>query len=1343
MPNEQYLLRLCWQYLKRTVYDGGNYYDIERGISLGCPLSPLMAALYLQPLDEAFEGPSWFYARFMDDFVVIVPTRWKLNSALESVHVILNQHKLHEAAGKTFIGRSKAGFAFLGYHFTPESLTMGKVSLQRRDARIHRLYEQGASEQSVGEFISRWQRWAKAGLSGRLTSTEEFHNFPRQVDSSKLPLEAKFLALGIASVLSTAAFDSHATVYQHGTGYPSSGVWGFECLASLHLRASAKSPFIGLNKYQTYYLAFIETYLSFHFSYNNARSLSYDFLNARGSDSFIWLAERRAVENWNAKYGYEHLLVLTNHNKTFFGWTRLNLRISSWGQPYNNGYDFGVISYGVADEVPTLVNTAGLRTNICCPNTNLNCPPTGADALITLYEDKTFTFDANMFGFIDANGDSLDSIEITQPENADNLKLNGSDVHYYQSISAARINTLTFTPSKDANGTHYAHFNFKVNDGTDYSTEEYTMTLDVAPVNDAPSFIKGNNQKLETGINTEQIVTGWATNLNKGATNESTQTLHFFVSTITGNSIFTTHPAIDANGNLTYTPNGTPGIASVSVKIQDDGGTANGGVDESATQTFTITVDNEPYVKITETSGSTNGAEGGATDIFDVVLSAQPTNDVTITVSPDSQTIVDQGTLTFTNSNWNTAQTVLVTAVNDSTVENSHSCTINLSAASSDSNYNNASFVVEGSVSASLSVNVTKFPETKTVPDTTPSPDTSTVPKVTVPTPTPVITDPTPTTPTPPVVTEPVKPVEVNKIGFSDQAYQASENAGKVDITVNRQGTAGEVSVDLLSADDSAKASIHYRPIEQTLFWANGDDTEISVPFEIIDNSEVDGNKAVILSLGNVDNAEIQTDTAVLNIVDDDKPQVVEAKPEPNVPSPKVPVIIEEPPQVESAPIEDAAVVERDEFTLPTNTVVGSAPINPCNTSDELVGVCHAHAQNIRYQAIGEEDSLSNGILDHPLTSKGLVSNTTITEKGHLKGGQVSGVTQNEGLIEDVEFVGASISGKNEDGEITGTLGGQIKLASLVGGVVSDVRLAPDTQIEGSGKVGSKTNRDQLGGNLIGDSEKPAILKRLHIRDKSQVANVIIDQDVTIGEGITFTNVEFRTQVVRQVTLSGQITGTRFQNTYTRLENVTIRANSHLSNVVIGDKVTFEEGVTLDDSVTFEVHQQHKATKSLETLPKLKGLAALDKQGSRVSTWARLEGGARMGTDGSRTEGYQKKLTLKTKQPVDILGNVLTDVRHIGKRADIVVVAAHTPPGATSPNFYMLDNKRTPKPWDGTLSSLVPFQSISALAPVVSVPIWNNPLDIKGEVQVYLGYRLNEGLIIYSQEEVIEITLID
>jgi hypothetical protein len=67
---DKYVLRLLWQYLKRTVCYGENYRDVTKGISLGCPLSPLMAALFLKPLDDAMQGSGLFYARFMDDWIV-------------------------------------------------------------------------------------------------------------------------------------------------------------------------------------------------------------------------------------------------------------------------------------------------------------------------------------------------------------------------------------------------------------------------------------------------------------------------------------------------------------------------------------------------------------------------------------------------------------------------------------------------------------------------------------------------------------------------------------------------------------------------------------------------------------------------------------------------------------------------------------------------------------------------------------------------------------------------------------------------------------------------------------------------------------------------------------------------------------------------------------------------------------------------------------------------------------------------------------------------------------------------------------------------------------------------
>src|SRR5690606_27067176 len=59
----------------------------------------------------------------------------------------------------------------------------------------------------------------------------------------------------------------------------------------------------------------------------------------------------------------------------------------------------------------------------------------------------------------------------------------------------------------------------------------------------------------------------------------------------TNSALFSSGPAIAADGTLTYTPAaGAFGTATLTIRVQDSGGTASGGVDTSATQNFTITV---------------------------------------------------------------------------------------------------------------------------------------------------------------------------------------------------------------------------------------------------------------------------------------------------------------------------------------------------------------------------------------------------------------------------------------------------------------------------------------------------------------------------------------------------------------------------------------------------------------------------------------------------------------------------------------------------------------------------------------------------------------------------------
>ena len=144
------------------------YRDCERGISRGCPLSPLLGALYLDVLDAAIEKLGLFYVRFMDEVLVLAPTRWALRRAVKCVNETLADLELEKHPDKTFIGRIEKGFDFLGYHFTRDGLRVASDTHKRFLERLSRLYEQERERPSGGsrlwDYARRWRRWAMGGL---------------------------------------------------------------------------------------------------------------------------------------------------------------------------------------------------------------------------------------------------------------------------------------------------------------------------------------------------------------------------------------------------------------------------------------------------------------------------------------------------------------------------------------------------------------------------------------------------------------------------------------------------------------------------------------------------------------------------------------------------------------------------------------------------------------------------------------------------------------------------------------------------------------------------------------------------------------------------------------------------------------------------------------------------------------------------------------------------------------------------------------------------------------------------------------------------------------------------
>jgi hypothetical protein len=202
---------LIWQSIHRISWHKGYYHKHTRGIALGCPLSPLLGALYLMDVDKCMKGfKRCFYTRFMDDLLILAPNKPILRQVVKRAHQMFDALKLKMHPDKTFIGRCERGFEFLGYHIRFESenkeeksdnqskeacICQLKKQIEKRGKattfhfdppsfyflsrthkrkirlkptyvtwlrfleHIHQLYEQDAGIHRIGDYISRWAGW--------------------------------------------------------------------------------------------------------------------------------------------------------------------------------------------------------------------------------------------------------------------------------------------------------------------------------------------------------------------------------------------------------------------------------------------------------------------------------------------------------------------------------------------------------------------------------------------------------------------------------------------------------------------------------------------------------------------------------------------------------------------------------------------------------------------------------------------------------------------------------------------------------------------------------------------------------------------------------------------------------------------------------------------------------------------------------------------------------------------------------------------------------------------------------------------------------------------------------
>ncbi len=270
-----------------------------------------------------------------------------------------------------------------------------------------------------------------------------------------------------------------------------------------------------------------------------------------------------------------------------------------------------------------------------------NTAPTASNQTVSAIEDtvKTITLSAS-----DAEANSL-TYTVTKPSNG--------------TLSGNAPN-LTYTPNENYNGSD--SFTFKANDGR-LSSNVATVTINIAAVNDAPTFINGADQTVLEDAGAQSI-SGFVTYINAGPADESGQTVSFSVSNNTNTGLFSAQPAIDSTGKLTFTIAANQnGSATVSFAAQDSGGTANGGVNTSAAQTFVINVtpvnDVPTFSKGADPvvledagaqsiSGFLSNISTGPADESGQLISFPVTGNTNYTLFTSQPTIDATGNLTFT-----------------------------------------------------------------------------------------------------------------------------------------------------------------------------------------------------------------------------------------------------------------------------------------------------------------------------------------------------------------------------------------------------------------------------------------------------------------------------------------------------------------------------------------------------------------------------------------------------------------------------------------------------------------------------------------------------------------------
>ncbi len=147
------VLRLIEAFVDQEVMHGMERWRPTAGTPQGAVISPLLANLYLHPLDSRMEADGYRMVRYADDFVVLCRTAEQAQAALREVSAWVEANGLTLHPEKTHVGDCRVkgqGFDFLGYRFEA-----GRRWVRKKSRRALKDRVRGVTKRTQGESLQR------------------------------------------------------------------------------------------------------------------------------------------------------------------------------------------------------------------------------------------------------------------------------------------------------------------------------------------------------------------------------------------------------------------------------------------------------------------------------------------------------------------------------------------------------------------------------------------------------------------------------------------------------------------------------------------------------------------------------------------------------------------------------------------------------------------------------------------------------------------------------------------------------------------------------------------------------------------------------------------------------------------------------------------------------------------------------------------------------------------------------------------------------------------------------------------------------------------------------------